>query len=124
MATKQKAKRKILDKTSLKMDVCFQLFETPSMAARLFCTWNSRGKNAGVDSRSLLQGIFPTQESNPGLLHCRWILYHLNHQRSPFHTTVVKFISFGHDFLKGFFCILLLRQLHLYSAAWSCLTFQ
>ena len=34
----------------------------------------------GVGSRSLLQGIFPTQGSNPGLLHCRWILYHLSHQ--------------------------------------------
>ena len=32
---------------------------------------------------ALLQGIFPTQESNPGLLHCWWILYHLSHQGSP-----------------------------------------
>ena len=32
----------------------------------------------------LLQGIFPTQESNPGLPHCRWILYSLNHQGSLF----------------------------------------
>ena len=31
----------------------------------------------------LLQGIFPTQGSNPGLLHCRQILYHLSHQKSP-----------------------------------------
>ena len=31
----------------------------------------------------LLQGIFPTQESNPGLLHCRWILYQLSYQGSP-----------------------------------------
>ena len=29
------------------------------------------------------QGIFPTQGSNPGFLHCRWILYHLSHQGSP-----------------------------------------
>ena len=34
-------------------------------------------------SHALLQGIFPTQGSNPGLLHCRWILYHFSHQRSP-----------------------------------------
>ena len=34
-------------------------------------------KNTGVGSLSLLQGIFPTQESNQGLLHCRWILYQL-----------------------------------------------
>ena len=36
-----------------------------------------------VGSHSLLQGIFPTQESNPGLQHCRWILYHLRHQGGP-----------------------------------------
>ena len=41
------------------------------------------GKNTGVGSHALLQGIFPTQGSSPGLLHCRWILYHLNHQGSP-----------------------------------------
>ena len=35
-------------------------------------------------SLSLLQGIFPSQGSNPGLLHCRQILYHLSHQRSPY----------------------------------------
>ena len=40
-------------------------------------------KNTGVGSLLLLQGIFPTQESNQGLLHCRWILYQLSHQRSP-----------------------------------------
>ena len=38
-----------------------------------------------MDSLSLLQGIFPTQESNPGLLHCRRILYQLSHKESPFH---------------------------------------
>ena len=36
-----------------------------------------------VGSCSLLQGIFPTQVSNPGLLHCRWILPQLSHQGSP-----------------------------------------
>ena len=36
-----------------------------------------------VASHSLLQGVFPTQESSPGLLHCRKILYHLSHQRNP-----------------------------------------
>ena len=39
-------------------------------------------KNTGVGSLSLLQRIFPTQESNWGLLHCRWILYQLNYQGS------------------------------------------
>ena len=37
-------------------------------------------KNTGMGSLSLLQGIFPTQESNQGLLHCRWILYQLSYQ--------------------------------------------
>ena len=45
--------------------------------------WNSPGQNTRVHSLSLLQGIFPTQESNPGLLRCRQILYQLNHKRSP-----------------------------------------
>ena len=47
--------------------------------ARLLCPWNSSGKNTGVGCHALLQGIFPTQGSNPGLLHCRQILYHLSH---------------------------------------------
>ena len=41
-------------------------------------------RNSGVGCHALLQGIFPTQGWNPGLQHCRWILYHLSHQRSPF----------------------------------------
>ena len=44
---------------------------------------DSPGKNTGVSCHDLLQAIFPTQESEPGLLHCGWILYHLSHQRSP-----------------------------------------
>ena len=44
---------------------------------------NSSAKNTGVGCHALLQGIFPTQGSNSGLLHCRWILYHLSHQGSP-----------------------------------------
>ena len=48
--------------------------------ARLLCPWNSPGKNTGVGCHFLLQGIFPTQELNPDLLHCRWTLYHLSHQ--------------------------------------------
>ena len=51
-----------------------QLFVTPR---------NSPGQNIGVGSCSLLQGIFPTQGLNPGLPHCRQILYQLSHQGSP-----------------------------------------
>ena len=46
------------------------------------CPWNSPRKYTGVGSHLLFQGIFPTQGSNPGLLHCRWILYCLIHQGS------------------------------------------
>ena len=49
----------------------------------LYSRWNSPGQNTGVGSLSLLQGIFPTQGANLGLLHCRWILYQLSHKGSP-----------------------------------------
>ena len=45
--------------------------------------WNSPGQNTGVGNLSLLQGIFPTQGSKPGLPHCRRILHHLSHKGSP-----------------------------------------
>ena len=44
---------------------------------------DSPGQNTEVDCHVLLQGVFPTQGLNPGLPHCRWILYHMNHQGSP-----------------------------------------
>ena len=44
---------------------------------------HSPGKSTGVGCHGLLQRIFPIQGSNPGLPHCRWILYHLSHQGSP-----------------------------------------
>ena len=56
-----------------------QLFATPWTIH----PWNSPDQNTEVGSCSLLQGIFPTQGSNPGLLHCRWILYQLSHKGSP-----------------------------------------
>ena len=46
--------------------------------AEISFIWNTR-----VGSLSLLQGIFQIQGSNPGLLHCRWILYQLSHKGSP-----------------------------------------
>ena len=49
----------------------------------LYSPWNSPGQNTGVGSLSLLQGIFPIQGSNPGLLHCTQILYQLSHKGSP-----------------------------------------
>ena len=48
----------------------------------LYSIWNSPGQNTWVGSLSLLQGIFPTQRSNPGLLNCGRILYQLSHKGS------------------------------------------
>ena len=69
---------------------CPQKWKWKSLShIRLFVTsctinpWNSPGQNTGVGSLSLLQGIFPTQRLNPGLLHCRPILYQLSHRESP-----------------------------------------
>ena len=45
--------------------------------------WNSPGQNTTVGSHSLLQGVFPTQGSNPGLPHWRRILYHLSQRKAP-----------------------------------------
>ena len=50
----------------------------------LYSPWNSPGQNTKVGSLSVLQGIFSTQGSNPGLLHRRWILYQLSHKGSLF----------------------------------------
>ena len=49
----------------------------------LYSPWNSPGQNTGVGSLCFLQGIFQTQGLNPGLPHCRWILYQLSQQGSP-----------------------------------------
>ena len=49
---------------------------------RLLCPWDSTGKNTGVGCHFLLQGIFPTEGSNLGLLHCRQTLYPLSHREA------------------------------------------
>ena len=61
-----------------------QLFVTPwtlTLQGLLFMEFSRQEHRMG--SRSLLQGIFPTQALSPGLPNCRWILYHLCHQGSP-----------------------------------------
>ena len=61
-------------------------FSVGSYSSRLHglhSPWNSLSQNTEVGNLSLLQGIFPTQGSNPGLPHCRQILYQLNHKGSP-----------------------------------------
>ena len=83
---------------------------------RLFCLWNSPGKNTGVGSRSLLQGIFPTQRLNPGLLHCGQILYCLSHQGSP--QQAINDIYF--DFTVFQICLLSIDIWSLVTFVWHC----
>ena len=68
----------------------------------LYTPWNSPGQNTGVGSLSLLQGIFPTQESNQVLLHCRRILHQLNYKVSTFGKVIF------HKVLNCFSCVRLL----------------
>ena len=69
------------DVTKVKMKVA-QSGPTHCGPHGLYSLWNSPGKNPGVHRLFLLQGIFPTQGLNPGLLHCRWVLYQLSHKGS------------------------------------------
>ena len=68
---------------------------------RLYSPWNSPGQNTGVGGLPLLQGIFPTQGSNPGLLHCRWILYQLSHKEGYLYLWFVMYLAVLQD---RFFC--------------------
>ena len=56
----------------------------PTLCNPMDCSpWNSLGQNTGVGRLSILQGTFPTQESNLGLLHCRQVLNQLSYQGNP-----------------------------------------
>ena len=57
----------------------------------LYSPWNFPGQNTGVGCFSLLQGIFPSQGSNPGLPHCRQILHQLSHKGSP---RILKWVAY------------------------------
>ena len=59
----------------------------------------SPSKNTGVNCHALLQRIFPTQGLNPGLRHCRQILYHLNHQGNP---RILEWVAY--PFSRGSSC--------------------
>ena len=66
----------------------------------LYSPWNSPGQNTGFCSLSLLQRIFPTQELNWGLLHCKQILYQLSYQGSPkWGMPVVSLIIFFYNYI-------------------------
>ena len=63
---------------------CVQLLQPHELQpTRLLCPWASPGKNTGVSCHALLQGIFLTQGSNPGLPHGRQFLQQLSHKGSP-----------------------------------------
>ena len=59
-----------------------------------YSPWGSPGKNTGVGFHFLLWGIFPTQELNPGLLHCRQMIYQLSYEGSPSELHVLFMLSF------------------------------
>ena len=82
---------------------------------------DSPGKTTGMGCHTLLQGIFSTQGSNPGLLHCRQILYHLSHQGSPWILEWVAYPFSGESswprnwtgvscFIGGFFTSWVIRE--------------
>ena len=58
-----------------------------------FVQGNTPGKNTRVGCHALPQGILPTQGLNPGLPHCRWILYWLSHQGSPLVVLLLSYFT-------------------------------
>ena len=63
-----------------------------TVPTRLLCPWNSPSKNTGVGCHALLQGIVPTQGSNPHFLHlllCKWILYLLSYLGNPYLSVIM-----------------------------------
>ena len=85
---KEKGEKKTVNIcTCLGAQLCPTLWPYGLSPARHICTWgfstrDSPGENTGVGCHTLLQGIVTTQGLNPGLHHCRRILYHLSHQGS------------------------------------------
>ena len=89
MISKERTDNKCLKLQGQKLEPSYTASESHSVVSAslgprgLYSPRNSRGQNTGVGSLSLLQGIFPIQGSNPGLPHCRQILYQLSHKGSP-----------------------------------------
>ena len=88
----KKKKKLIWDSQTQKFQGVFLVTESESESCpvvsytfwlhRLYSPWNCPGQNTGVGSLSHLQGTFPTQGSNSGFPHCRWILYQLSYHGS------------------------------------------
>ena len=101
--------------------LCLVIQSRPTLCDPMDCSppgssvhGDSPGKNTGVGFYALLQGIFPTQELNPGLLHCRWILLPFEPPRKPKNTGVgslsllqgicpTQESNWGHCIPSGFF---------------------
>ena len=81
---------------------------------RLFPPWDFPGKSTGMGCHFLLQGIFPTQGLNPGLPHCRKILYRLSHQGSPIISLKVKVKVDSRSVVSDFL------QPHCPYSPWNC----
>ena len=80
----------------------------------LYIPWNSPGQNTRVGSLSLFQGIFPTQGLNPGLLHCRHILYHLSLKGSPHMYTHTHTHTHTHRYIH-IICVCIYTHTHIYN---------
>ena len=77
-------KYKVSEGSEVKSFSGVQLFATPwTVTYQAPLSMDFPGNSTGMDGHFLLQQIFPTQESNPGLPHCRQTLYHLSHPGSP-----------------------------------------
>ena len=75
------------------------LFAIPwTVALEVVCSWNSPDKSTGVCCHFLLQGTFPTQGLNLGLLHCRQILYQLSYYKVPYSFPDASFFSTKQNF--------------------------
>ena len=70
---------------------CHSVLSNSLQPRGLYSPWNSPGQSTGVGCLSLLRGIFPTQGLNPGLLHCRQILYQLSHMGSQ---GILKWVAY------------------------------
>ena len=84
--------------------------------SRLLCPWNFPGKNTGVDCHFLLQGIFPTQGSNPHLLHLLlWLLYHQCHLGSPYLSIITLNVNGVNVLIKRWsVCMNFFKKMKLY----------
>ena len=98
----QRGKTRLMHLCCLVAKLCWTLsWHHGPQPTKLLCPWDSPGKNTGVGSHSLLQGIFLTQGLNRGLLYCRQILYCLSHKGSILRWLIISasFVA-PYQFLK------------------------